>query len=119
MPRPFDAGDVGWAPDAYHSGDPRLPLDDARPWLVLSRAETFPHHGDDYLCCALTSVPKPEDPCYVALQEADWKVGRPRKRSWVDAQTLVTLKHAWVAGYVGRISDEKRNRTRRIVKGFF
>lgn len=114
-----EAGDVVWAPDPYHAGDASMADEDARPWLVISIPQTYPHHGDDYICCALTSVPKPDDANYISLAGKDWLKGGPRKPSWIDTQTLITIKHTWAGGYIGRVSDAQTNRARRIVKGFF
>lgn len=121
MPRDktYEAGDAIWAPDPYHTGDPTIPDDEARPWLVISIPQTYPHHGDDYVCAALTSVPKPADANYVPLADKDWIKGMPRKASWIDTETLLTIKHSWTDGWIGRVSDAQTNRARRIVKQFF
>lgn len=81
--------------------------------------QTYPHHGADYLCAALTSVPKSDDPNYVPLAAKDWIKGGPPKASWIDTQTLLTIKHSWTDGWIGRVSDANANRARRIIRNFF
>jgi hypothetical protein len=53
------------------------------------------------------------------LAAKDLTLGGPSKPSWIDMQTLITIKHSWTGGYIGRVVDAQTNRARRIVKGFF
>lgn len=91
----FQEGDVVWGPDAYHGDDPFLRGQGMRPWLVLS-TEAFPRQGEDYLCCALTSNATRSEHL-VPIEDADWEKRGTMKPSQIDPQTLVTLKHDWIA----------------------
>lgn len=124
MPKrvPYEPGDVVWGPDPYHTGDVALETDAGRPWLVVSLPQTFPNHGTDYLCLALTSVPPPRgDRHRIPLDEQDWVRGRPPKRSHVDTQTILTITHEWFgdAALVGHVRDARLYQARRLVKAFF
>jgi len=114
--KPYETGDVLWAPDPYHGDDPALALGDARPWLVIS-TKAYPNQGQDYLCCALTSKER-ADATLLALDAEDWARGHPRRPSSIDPQTVLTVKHGWVSRYVGRVADAKVNRARNLVKSF-
>lgn len=119
MPRfrePFEAGDVVWGPDAYHDDDPMLAEAFMRPWLVVSNA-TFPGHGDQYICCALTSG-SAVGPGFVRLKPDDWEKGGTRKSSSVDTETVVTMKHRWITDYSGRLRREQMQPARKLVRGY-
>ncbi|HWG92279.1 MAG TPA: type II toxin-antitoxin system PemK/MazF family toxin [Candidatus Thermoplasmatota archaeon] len=115
--RPFQAGDVLWAPDPYHENDPDLTLgDSARPWLVVSGPE-YPSQGHEYVCCALTSNLAPS-PSRLPLSEEDWAAGRPRKASQVDTTTVFTVKHVWVARHIGRLRYPKYAEARKCLRAY-
>jgi mRNA-degrading endonuclease toxin of MazEF toxin-antitoxin module len=114
--RPYETGDVFWAPDPYHNGDPHFQNDDARPWLVVSTPD-YPAQGRDYVCCALTSYAL-DHPDLLRLDAGDWPVGGPRKPSQIDPGTVLTIKHGWTGRYLGRIADAKVDEARRRLRSF-
>jgi mRNA-degrading endonuclease toxin of MazEF toxin-antitoxin module len=114
--RPYETGDVFWAPDPYHHDDPRLGSGDARPWVVVSTSG-YPAQGHDYICCALTSFPA-DHADLIRLGPGDWSVGAPRKASQLDPGTVVTVKHGWTGRYLGRVAEAKVNEARRRLRGY-
>ena len=90
---PYARGDVVWAPDAFHDDDTDLAMGAERPWLVVGN-ERFPHHGAQYLCCALTHN-LAVDPDMIRIEPHEWTEGGTRKSSQIDHQTIMTIKHAW------------------------
>ncbi|GEM_PF-369750 len=116
MARPYETGDVFWAPDPFHGDDPRLQSGDERPWVVVSTS-AFPAQGHDYICCALTSFPA-DHPDLVRLDAKDWPRGGPLRPSQIDPGTVTTIKHGWAGRYLGRVADAKVNEARRRLRGF-
>ena len=114
--RPFETGDAILAPDPFHDDDPSLVEGGIRPWVIVS-TDAFPVQGTDYLACALTSNPSP-GPGRIPLAAADWEKGSSRKASQIDSTTLISLRHDWISGYVGRIAHAKVNRARHLVKSY-
>lgn len=112
----YEAGDVVWGPDPYHSSDPFLDQGRARPWLILSTV-AYPRHGSDYICCAVTSTGR-QDSSFIALRADDWEVGRLPKASSIDPQTLMVLKAAWIEHAVGRLAPAKVERAQEAVRGY-
>lgn len=112
----FRAGDVVLGPDPFHDNDPMLIRGGRRPWVVIN-SRAYPWHGSNYVCCALTSNPAAIAAC-VNLQPFDWLKGAPRRPSAVDASTIMTLKHDWIGGYVGRLASTKLDEIRMTVRSF-
>lgn len=116
MARPYETGDVFWAPDPYHGDDPRLEGEDARPWVVVSTA-AYPAQGHDYVCCALTSYSL-DHPHLIRQRAEDWPAGGPRTASQIDPGTVATIKHGWTGRYLGRIADARVNEARRRLRAW-
>lgn len=96
-------GDVVWGPDPYHGDDPLLLGHAFRPWLVLNN-QSFPGHGRQYLCCALTSGTGPAS--FMVVQTSDWVRGHLGKTAAVDTETVVTIKHHWISRKGGALRRE-------------
>jgi mRNA-degrading endonuclease toxin of MazEF toxin-antitoxin module len=79
----YERGDVVWAEDPFKAGDT------SRPWLVLS-SETHPFHGEQYVCCLLTTTPRR---AAVELDEDDWKAGGTPEKSYVNPWVPMSLDH--------------------------
>jgi mRNA-degrading endonuclease toxin of MazEF toxin-antitoxin module len=114
--KPFQDGDIIWGPDAYPANDPFLRGQGLRPWLVLS-TDAFPRQGEDYLCCALTSNTARSEHL-VPIEEPDWEKRGALKPSQVDPQTLMTMKHEWVARYTGRVAHRPLARAKKMVQAY-
>lgn len=110
------AGDVVWGPDAFHDDDPALTLGNSRPWLIIN-GPTYPGNGDQYLVCAMTSGSGTGDQ-FVAVPQDKWTEGMPRKRSFVDTETVFTMKSNWIENAVGTIDRDILQRARRLVKSY-
>jgi mRNA-degrading endonuclease toxin of MazEF toxin-antitoxin module len=112
----YVAGDVVWAPDPYHDDDPLLDQRGARPWLILSSSR-YPHQGQDYIACSLkTNLRRMHH--VIHLEPRDWVRGRPPRPSRIDSQTLFTLKHAWIQGQVGTVSETKLLQAQSMVRSY-
>lgn len=116
MSAPYSAGHVVWGPDAYHDDDPRLKAGGQRPWLILSN-ESYPGHGEQYLCCAMTSG-SGTGKAFVEAKPRDWEEGAPKKKVFVDTETVVTMKHRWISNKQGKLQREVRQRARKLVASY-
>lgn len=117
FPKPFQTGDVVWAPDPYHANDPELLQAQKRPWMVVS-TQAYPAQGQDYICCAMTSNMAPSDGC-IPVQPTEWELGPGvPKPSQIDSQTILTVKHAWISKYSGRIAFAKVSRARKLLQDY-
>ena len=112
----FAPGDVVWGPDPFHDDDPEFVHGGARPWLVVSN-EAFPGHGDQYICCALTSGAGVGE-AFIPVRERDWTQGKPGKKGHVDCETLITMKHAWVVRLSGTLHRDVLQAARKKIKGY-
>lgn len=110
------AGQVIWAPDAFHDDDPELVLGKMRPWLILNN-EAYPGHGDQYLCCALTSG-SGDGQAFLEIKSKDWTQGHMTKKAFVDTETLATMKHAWIAQKSGRLHRDFVQSARKKIKSY-
>lgn len=113
----FGPGDVVWGPDAYHEDDPFLQGSGMRPWAILSN-DRYPGQGTQYLVCALTHTPTAALPSMLPLAEGDWERGGSPGSRCLDTETLITLKHAWVAKYSGRLIHAKVRQARKLVQSY-
>jgi hypothetical protein len=108
--KPFDAGDVVWAPDPYNSGD------NPRPWLVLA-AETLPYAGEEYICAGLTLSDLPDN---IEVRDEDWAVGNAGDNtSYCSPWVLSTIKHDAIASAQGTFTDEFTGEVVEQTKAYF
>ncbi len=113
MSAPYSVGDVVWGPDAYHDDDPELVTGGQRPWLILSN-DAYPGHGEQYLCCAMTSG-SGTGAAFVEVKPTHWDQGSMRKKSHIDTETVVTMKHHWITKKQGKVHRDIRQRARKLV----
>ena len=112
----YSAGDVVWGPDAYHDDDPTLKLGAGRPWLIINN-ESYPGHGAQYLCCAMTSGAG-NGSAFIKVPLDKWLAGKPKKESRIDTETVVTMKANWITKKIGTIDRDLRQRARKKVTSY-
>lgn len=112
----YSAGQVIWAPDAYHDDDPELMLGKSRPWLVLNN-DAYPGAGVQYLCCALTSG-SGTGPSFLPIEAKHWIEGSTRKSAFVDTETVAVMKHSWISKASGKLHRDLVQTARKRIREY-